>query len=145
MITIRTSPPTTYSPDPTTDTGQFLFNWNYIEQRMEQESPGRVGQVGWWVIKIADPARAAAISKAVDAEFDNSSDETLTETEAAFQQSFVAMSGTIISSLQVMSILLIGVILLVAGNTIWRSARPGRRSRRRSWCRWRSAHCCNMA
>lgn len=104
--------------DPTTDTSQFLFNWNYIEQRMEKESPGRVGQVGWWVIKIADPSRAAAVSEAVDAEFDNSSDETLTETEAAFQQSFLAMSGTIITSLQVMSFLLIGVILLVAGNTM---------------------------
>jgi putative ABC transport system permease protein len=109
--------------DPGTDTGQFFFSWNYIEQRMEQESPGRVGQVGWWTIKIADPARAASISKAVDAEFDNSPDETITETEAAFAQSFVAMAGTIITSLKVMSVLLIGVILLVAGNTMAMTAR----------------------
>ena len=90
---------------------------------MEQESPGRTGQIGWWTIKIDDPARAATISKAVDAEFDNSSDETLTETEAAFQQSFVAMAGTIIVSLQIISILIVGVILLVAANTMAMTAR----------------------
>ncbi len=109
--------------DAGTDTGQFLFNWNYIEQRLEQEAPGRTGEVGWWVIRIGDPARAASISKAVDAEFDNSPDETLTETEAAFAQSFVAMAGAIITSLKIMSILLIGVILLVAGNTMAMTAR----------------------
>ena len=106
-----------------TDVGQFLFNWDYIDQRMQEESPVRAGQVGWWVIKIDDPAKAAAISAAVDKEFDNSADETLTETEAAFQQSFVAMAGTIIFSLEVISILVIGIILLVAANTMAMTAR----------------------
>jgi len=109
--------------DEGTDVGTFYFNWNTIEQRMEQESPGRTGQIGWWIIKIDDPARAATISKAVDSEFDNSSDETLTETEAAFAQSFVAMSGTIITSLQIISLLIVGVILLVAANTMAMTAR----------------------
>jgi putative ABC transport system permease protein len=109
--------------DEATDVGTFYFNWNTIEQRMAQESPGRMGQIGWWIIKIDDPARAATISKAVDTEFDNSSDETLTETEAAFQQSFVAMAGTIIVSLQIISVLIVGVILLVAANTMAMTAR----------------------
>jgi len=104
--------------DTGTDTGQFFFNWQSIEQRMAQETPGRVGQIGWWVVKIDEPARAATICKAIDAEFDNSADETLSETEAAFAQSFVAMAGTIVRSLEIMSVLLIGVILLVAGNTM---------------------------
>ncbi|MBI3872477.1 MAG: ABC transporter permease, partial [candidate division Zixibacteria bacterium] len=86
-----------------TDVSQFIFNWDYIEQRMQRDWPTRTGQVGWWVIKIDDPAKAASISTAVDREFDNSADETITETEAAFQQSFVAMSGTIILSLQIVS------------------------------------------
>ena len=104
--------------DTGTDTGQFFFNWQSIEQRMAQETPGRVGQIGWWVVKIDEPARAATICKAIDSEFDNSADETLSETEAAFAQSFVAMAGTIVRSLEIMSVLLIGVILLVAGNTM---------------------------
>jgi putative ABC transport system permease protein len=107
----------------TTDDSQFIFRWDYIEQRLEQEWPSRAGQVGWWVVKIEDAARSAAISKAIDAEFDNSADETLTQTEAAFQQSFVAMSGTIILSLQVISVLVVGIILLVAANTMAMTAR----------------------
>ncbi|HEX9751751.1 MAG TPA: FtsX-like permease family protein [candidate division Zixibacteria bacterium] len=109
--------------DEATDVSQFLFHWDYIDQRMAQEWPSRTGQVGWWIIKIDDPAKAAQISAAVDAEFDNSADETLTETEAAFQQSFVAMAGTIIFSLKVISFLVIGIILLVAANTMAMTAR----------------------
>jgi putative ABC transport system permease protein len=106
-----------------TDVSQFMFNWDYIDQRMQQEMPGRAGQVGWWVIKIDDPAKAAAVSAAVDSLFDNSADETLTETEAAFQQSFVAMAGTIVFSLEVISIMVILIILLVAANTMAMTAR----------------------
>ncbi len=109
--------------DETTDDQQFLFNWDYLDQRMLESSPMRAGQIGWWVIKIDDPASAARISSAVDALFDNSADETLTETEAAFQQSFVAMAGTIVFSLQVISIMVIGIILLVAANTMAMTAR----------------------
>lgn len=109
--------------DETTDDSQFIFNWDYLDQRMLETSPVRAGQVGWWIIKIDDPSRAAQISAAVDKEFENSPDETLTETEAAFQQSFVAMAGTIVFSLQVISILVIGIILLVAANTMAMTAR----------------------
>lgn len=109
--------------DETTDRQQFIFNWDYIDQRMLETAPVRAGQVGWWVIRIDDPAKAARISKDVDALFDNSADETLTETEAAFQQSFVAMAGTIVFSLEVISILVIGIILLVAANTMAMTAR----------------------
>ncbi|HET9233581.1 MAG TPA: FtsX-like permease family protein [Candidatus Eisenbacteria bacterium] len=107
----------------TTDVGTLYFPWNAIEQRLLKEWPDRAGHVGWWTIKIDDPAKAASISQAVDKAFANSSDETLTETEAAFQQSFVAMSGTIILSLKVISVLIIGVILLVAANTMAMTAR----------------------
>lgn len=106
-----------------TDDTQFIFHWDYIDQRLQQEWPERAGQVGWWVVKLDDAGRATAVSKAIDAEFDNSADETLTQTEAQFQQSFVAMSGTIILVLQVISGLVIGIVLLVAANTMAMTAR----------------------
>jgi putative ABC transport system permease protein len=106
-----------------TDDSQFIFHWDYIDQRQQQEWPERAGQVGWWVIKLQDASQATAVSNAIDTEFDNSADETLTQTEAQFQQSFVAMSGTIILVLQVISALVIGIILLVAANTMAMTAR----------------------
>lgn len=54
----------------------------------------------------------------MDAEFANSTAETRTETEQAFQMGFVAMSGAIISSLKVLALVLNGVTLLVLANTL---------------------------
>ena len=49
-------------------------------------------QVGWYVIRVRDPADAAQISETVDALFKNSSAETLTETEKSFQAGLEANS-----------------------------------------------------
>jgi putative ABC transport system permease protein len=100
-----------------------MFRWDYLDETMRQTMPGRAGQVGWYVIKISDPDRAAEISETIDARFDNSLAETLTETEKAFQLGFVQMAGTIITGLQIISGLIIGVILLVLANTMAMSAR----------------------
>jgi putative ABC transport system permease protein len=53
----------------------------------------------------------------------NSRAGTKTETEREFQQSFVSMSSAIINSLEIVSIIIIGIILLVLANTIVMAAR----------------------
>lgn len=108
---------------PTTDATQFLFQWDYMNERIKQEMPGRGDDVGWFMVKIANNANPAQISEAVDATFKNSYAETKTETERAFQQSFVSMSGTILTALQVVSIVVVFIILLVLANTMAMTAR----------------------
>jgi len=61
---------------------------------------------------VDDPARAAEVALAIDREFANSLAETLTETEAAFRMSFVAMLESMIV-----------IILAVAANTMAMTAR----------------------
>jgi putative ABC transport system permease protein len=113
-----------YQPrDKVTDATQMYFHWNYLDERMKQDMPGRTGQVGWYIIKIKDPAQAAAISEEVDALFKNSSNETKTETERAFQQSFVSGSSSIIAAMNFVAFIIIGIIMLVLGNTMIMSAR----------------------
>jgi len=109
--------------EPSTDETSFIFRWDYVDETMRETWPGRAGQVGWYALRIDNPNRAAEISQKIDARFDNSLAETLTETEKAFQMSFVQMAGTIIAGLQVISGLIIGVILLVLANTMAMSAR----------------------
>ncbi len=101
-----------------TDETQMLFHWQYLDERMKRDMPGREGQIGWYVIQIENPDDAPAISEAVDALFKNSRAETKTETEKAFQQSFVSMSSEIITSLQIVSYIIVGIILLVLANTM---------------------------
>ena len=109
--------------DETIDETLFMFRWDYLDETMRQTMPGRAGQIGWYVIRISDANRAAEISELIDARFDNSLAETLTETEKAFQLGFVQMAGTIITGLQIISGLIIGIILLVLANTMAMSAR----------------------
>ena len=113
-----------YQPrDKTVDGTQMLFHWKYLDERMKQEMPGRAGEVGWYIIRISNPSEAARISEDIDKLFQNSRAETKTETEAAFQQSFVQGTSLIISLLNFMAFVIIGIIMLILGNTMIMSAR----------------------
>jgi putative ABC transport system permease protein len=109
--------------DEVTDETAFIFRYDYLDERMKLETPGRAGQVGWYVIKISDPGRSSEISAAIDARFKNSLAETITETEKEFQMSFIQMASAIIIGLRIVSYLIIGVILLVLANTMAMTAR----------------------
>lgn len=106
-----------------TDETQYMFRFDYLDERVKQDYPGRVGQVGWYGVKIDDPTRAAAISTVVDTRFKNSWAETRTETEKEFQMSFISLSGAILTGLRIVSFLIIGVILMVLVNTMVMTAR----------------------
>ncbi len=113
-----------YTPrDKTTDATQMMFQWKYINEEMEKNVPVRANQVGWYVVKIKDPARSAELSQKIDNLFANSTAETKTETERAFQQSFISASGAIITAMNFLSFVIIGIIMLVLGNTMVMTAR----------------------
>ena len=109
--------------DETIDETQMLFNWHYLEENLQQTQPRRAGNVGWYIIDIANPNDRATISQAIDDMFANSSAETKTQTEKEFQQSFVSMSGAILTAINVVSYVVIGIILLVLANTMAMTAR----------------------
>lgn len=113
-----------YQPrDKTVDATGMYFHWDYLNERMKQDMPARAGEVGWYIAKIADAGKSAQISEQIDALFKNSRAETKTETERAFQQGFIAASSAIITAMNIMSFVIIGVIMLVLGNTMIMSAR----------------------
>ncbi|GAB3247977.1 ABC transporter permease [Chitinimonas naiadis] len=109
--------------DKTTDQNQFFFHWDYLNERVKQLSPRRANNTGVFVVGIADGSAAAQVSQRVDAQFRNSLAETLTETEKAFQLSFVAMTDTIVLAIQVVSYVVILIIMAVMANTMAMSAR----------------------
>jgi len=107
----------------TTDAMQMFFHWDYIDERMRVEMPGREGDVGWYVVLINNAANSGSISNQIDALFKNSPAETKTETEGTFQQGFIQSSSAIITSMNFISFVIIGIIMLVLGNTMIMSAR----------------------
>ena len=113
-----------YTPEyKSTDAEQMIFHWDYLDERMRVEMPGREGDVGWYVVLVNNAANTASVSKQIDALFKNSPAETKSETEGAFQQGFVQSSSAIITSMNFISFVIIGIIMLVLGNTMIMSAR----------------------
>src|SRR5207248_4697106 len=78
---------------------------------------------GFYVLRVGSADAMARVAAAVDTQFVNSRAPTKTESEREFQQSFVQMSSAIITSLQVISVVIVGIILLVLANTILMSVR----------------------
>jgi len=75
--------------DRSVDETQFFFHWDYLNETMRKAFPRRADQAGYYIIGIANPNLAGEVSTTIDGTFKNSLAETLTETEKAFQMSFV--------------------------------------------------------
>ncbi len=106
-----------------TDGTLMVFHWDYLNENMAQNSPNRASDVGWYIVKIDDPSKAGDISERIDQQFSNSSASTKTETEVAFNQGFLAGFSAMFTAMDVMSFLIVGIIMLVLGNTMIMAAR----------------------
>lgn len=109
--------------DKSTDESQFFFHWDYLNETLKKTVPRRADQVGIYLIGLKKPQSAADVSLAVDAVFKNSLAETLTETEKAFQLSFVSMTEAIVVAIRIVSFVVIIIIMVVVTNTMAMTAR----------------------
>ncbi len=108
---------------PNTDETQFFFHWDYVNETLKKNAPQMADQVGWYLVQVERPDLAPVVSQEIDAVFKNSLAETLTETEAAFNLSFIEMTSSILLAIRVISWVVIGVILVVLANTMAMNAR----------------------
>jgi putative ABC transport system permease protein len=109
--------------DKGTDQSTMYFHWALLNETIKKLYPRRGDQTGVFVVQLRDPAQAAEVSTAIDAMFKNSLAETLTETEKAFQLSFVAMTEAILLAIQAVSYVVIVIIMAVMANTMAMTAR----------------------
>src|SRR5579859_2408842 len=106
-----------------TDTSQFFFHWNYLNETLKKTVPRRANTVGVYIVGIDQPSHAAPVSASIDQMFRNSLAETLTETEKAFQLGFVAMTEAIVVAIRLVSFLVIFIIMAVMANVMAMTAR----------------------
>jgi putative ABC transport system permease protein len=109
--------------DKSTDQSQMFFHWDLLNEKVRKIYPRRADQTGLFVVRLKDPQQAAEVSTVIDATFKNSLAETLTETEKAFQLSFVAMTETILLAIQAVSFVIVVIIMAVMANTMAMTAR----------------------
>ncbi len=106
-----------------TDESQFFFQWEYLNESLRKTAPRRADQIGVYIIGLKNPQAAAEVSVAVDSSFKNSLAETLTETEKAFQLSFISMTEAIVVAIRIVSFVVIIIIMVVVANTMAMTAR----------------------
>lgn len=103
------------------DKTQFWFQYDYVNETFRDTQVAN--QVGWFVIRVADPSSADQLAKRVDAMFANSSAETKTATEKAFVSDFAKQVGDIGAIMIAIASIVMFFILFVAGNAMAQSIR----------------------
>lgn len=99
----------------------LLFHRNYL-----QESIGRRGRADFMWIRVDRMESIPGLIRAIDSQFANSSDPTKTESEEHFQAGFIEQLRTIISLMEILSVIVLFTITLVAANTATMSIRERR-------------------
>lgn len=96
-----------------------LMQWKYFDE----STPYNRGEVGWYVVRVGDPAQADRVAKAIDALSANSPNETKTMTEQAAFANWMKQTANI--GLIVGSIMgaVFFTLLLLTGNTMAQAVR----------------------
>ena len=99
--------------------GNMYLRYDYFDEARQFGQ----GNAGIFVVRIKDPAQSESISRQIDTLFENSPDETKTQTEKEFQLNFVRQLGNL--SLILNSILgaVFFTILMLTGNTMSQAVR----------------------
>jgi putative ABC transport system permease protein len=101
------------------NTDVVLINVAYFD---EARQFGR-GKTGWYIVRIADPSQARAISAEIDRQFANSPDETKTQPEKEFAIGFAKQIGDIGALVTRILIAVFFTILILTGNTMAQAVR----------------------
>ncbi len=99
---------------PQIDTNFLLFHYDYFD---ETRSFGK-DTIGWLVLQTTSPAVNDRVADMIDQTFANSSFETATDTEKAFNKAFVAQLGNIALIVTLVVGAAFVTILMIVGNTM---------------------------
>jgi putative ABC transport system permease protein len=91
------------------------IHWEYYNETLPLEERDKIHIVS---AEVFDPARSASLAKTVDLHFDSQDIQTFTQDDQALNASLVGMAGALLSAMDVVSVLILGIVVLIIGNTI---------------------------
>jgi len=97
------------------DRAQFLTHWSYLNDSLPE---GQRDMIGWVASTVTDASRAADISAAIDTKFDDQDVQTRTMSEKALTMEFLGGASAILGALDIVSLVIMGIMMLILGNTI---------------------------
>jgi putative ABC transport system permease protein len=102
------------------DKTQFYFRYDYLDENWNNDQKGIIG---WYIVKIANPANAVEMGQKFDAMFSNSTAETKTTTEKGFIEGFAKQVGDIGAITVAIASTVLFMFGLVAASTMVQSVR----------------------
>ena len=97
----------------------MFFNYKYFDEARSFAK----GTVGWYIVVVKDPSQSAVVAKEIDDRFANSPDETKTQTEKEFQQSFMKQIGDINLIVTYILFAVFFALLFAVGSTVMQAVR----------------------
>jgi putative ABC transport system permease protein len=91
------------------------FHWEYVNEVIPAAERDRVNIIA---AEITDPFQGARIAQAIDIAFDRGDSQTFSQQDQAVNAQLVGEFGAILSALDFVSVLILGIITLVLGNTL---------------------------
>ena len=98
---------------------RVIINYAYFDEARQFDK----GRVFAFIVSIDDPARSAPMCAAIDALFENSSDETLSQDETAYAQAQLRQIGDISAMVNAIVGAVLFTLLFLTGNTMMQSVR----------------------
>jgi len=97
----------------------FFFNWNYFDEARQFGT----GSIGWYAVRVADPAHADRVAQAIDALSADSDHETKTQTEQSFTAALVSQFADIGLIVGAIMAAVFFTLILLTGNTMAQAVR----------------------
>jgi putative ABC transport system permease protein len=99
--------------------GALFFNWDYFDKATQFGG----GTAGWYIVKVAQPQDADSVARSIDVISANSDHETKTQSESAFQASFVGQFANIGLIVGGIMAAVFFTLILLTGNTMAQAVR----------------------
>jgi putative ABC transport system permease protein len=96
------------------------LHWEYINESLPPDERDKMSLVS---ARVNVPSDAASLAKAIDIHFDGKPQQTFSQDDQASNAAFVGRFAAILDVVNVVSVLVLGVVLLILGNTLALGAR----------------------
>ncbi|GAB3735524.1 ABC transporter permease [Luteimonas pelagia] len=97
----------------------LYFRWDYFNEANDFVKD----RVGWWMVTLDDPTRADAVAQAIDRLSENSDHETKTQSEQAFNQSFIKQFADVGMIVTAIVGAVFFTLVILTGNTMVQAVR----------------------
>jgi putative ABC transport system permease protein len=97
----------------TFDRQTFLFHWDYMNELTPEDGREQIG----WIASRTD-GKPSDVGRAIDETFDERDVQTISQDEATFQRSFLAGFSAVLTAINVISFVILGIMTLILGNTV---------------------------